>query len=45
MEPMRGRGLPIIRREMRAWNGTEPELINDTGGRFVRLRLRRHDEP
>ena len=40
MMEMRGRGLPIVRREMRAFNGTEPELINDAGGRFVRLRLR-----
>lgn len=39
MMEMRGRGLPIVRREMRAWNGTEPELINDIDGRFVRLRL------
>lgn len=39
MMEMRGRGLPIVRREMRAFNGTEPELINDTSGRFVRLRL------
>ncbi len=41
MMEMRGRGLPIIRREMRAFNNTEPELINDIDGRFVRLRLRR----
>lgn len=40
MMEMRGRGLPIVRREMRAWNGSEPELINDTDGRYVRLRLR-----
>ncbi len=41
MMEMRGRGLPIVRREMRAFNKTEPELINDVDGRFVRLRLRR----
>ena len=38
---LRGRGLPIIRQEMRAFNETEPQLFNDSGGRFVRLRLSR----
>jgi ATP-dependent DNA helicase RecG len=37
----RGRGLPVIRREMRAFNGTEPELCEDRDARFVRLTLRR----
>lgn len=41
MMEMRGRGLPIVRREMRRFNDTEPELINDLDGRFVRLRLKR----
>lgn len=35
----RGRGLPIIRREMREFNGTEPELANNREDRFVRLTL------
>lgn len=37
----RGRGLPIVRREMREFNGTEPELVNSTAGRYVRLTLKR----
>lgn len=37
----RGRGWPTMRRGMRAFNGTEPELVNnDTGGKFVRVTLR-----
>lgn len=37
----RGRGWPVMRRGMRAFNGTEPELVNnDTGGKFVRVTLR-----
>ena len=36
---LRGRGLPIIRREMREANGTEPRLVNNLDGRFVRLSL------
>lgn len=35
----RGRGLPIVRHEMRRFNDTEPELKNDVDGRSVRLRL------
>ncbi|MCP4657420.1 MAG: hypothetical protein GY856_18600 [bacterium] len=38
---LRGRGLPIIRKSMREFNGTEPELVNNTDGRFVRLILKR----
>ncbi len=38
---LRGRGLPIIRKSMREFNGTEPELVNNTDGRFVRLTLKR----
>ncbi|HKH48053.1 MAG TPA: ATP-binding protein [Thermoanaerobaculia bacterium] len=37
---VRGRGLPIIAREMREWNGTQPEMMSSTEGRFVRLTLR-----
>ncbi len=39
----RGRGLPIIRREMRTFNGTEPELVSDREARFVRLTMMRRD--
>jgi ATP-dependent DNA helicase RecG len=38
---LRGRGLPIIRTQMREFNGTEPELLNSRDGRYVRLTLRR----
>jgi ATP-dependent DNA helicase RecG len=47
----RGRGWPVMRRAMREFNGTEPELQHDVGGRFVRVTLRIdeagsvHDEP
>ncbi len=37
---LRGRGLPIIRHEMREANGTEPRLQNSLDGRYVRLSLR-----
>lgn len=37
----RGRGFPIIRREMAAFNGTVPELKNSREGRYVRVTLRR----
>ena len=33
----RGRGWLIMRREMRAFNGTEPDLVNDDRNRFVRV--------
>lgn len=36
----RGRGLPIIRREMQEFNGTNPELVDERDGRYVRLTLR-----
>jgi ATP-dependent DNA helicase RecG len=36
---LRGRGLPIIRQEMRQANGTEPRLENSRDGRYVRLSL------
>ena len=35
----RGRGWPIMRGEMRAFNGTEPELIHDERNKFVRVRF------
>jgi ATP-dependent DNA helicase RecG len=40
----RGRGLPVIRREMRAFNGTEPLLESSREERFVRLTLLRDSE-
>ena len=36
----RGRGWLIMRREMRAFNGTEPELMQDEGSKFVRVTFR-----
>ena len=33
----RGRGWPIMRREMRAFNGTEPDLTQDEHSKFVRV--------
>ena len=33
----RGRGWPIMRGEMRAFNGTEPDLIHDERNKFVRV--------
>ena len=33
----RGRGWLIMRREMRAFNGTEPELIHDERNKFVKV--------
>ena len=33
----RGRGWPVMRRVMREFNGTEPEILNDTHSRFVRV--------
>ena len=33
----RGRGWLIMRREMRAFNGTEPELMHDRLNKFVRV--------
>ena len=33
----RGTGWPMMRREMRKFNGTEPELIDDDA--FVRVRF------
>lgn len=38
---VRGRGLPIVRREMLASNGTVPILVSSVDGGYVRLTLRR----
>jgi ATP-dependent DNA helicase RecG len=35
----RGRGWPVMRRRMRAFNGTEPGLVQDLDGRFVRVTM------
>ena len=37
----RGRGWPLIRRAMREFNGTEPEIINEEREKFVRVTFRR----
>ena len=36
----RGRGWLLMRHAMRAFNNTEPELVNDEKGRFVRVTFR-----
>lgn len=36
----RGCGWWIMRREMRALNGSEPELVHHDDGRFVRVTFR-----
>ena len=36
----RGRGWLLMRRGMREFNGSEPELINETEGRFTRVTFR-----
>ena len=36
----RGRGWPVMRQAMREFNGTEPELVQDEGGKFVRVTFR-----
>ena len=36
----RGRGWPVIRHTMREFNGTDAELLQDAGGKFVRVTLR-----
>ena len=33
----RGRGWPLMRRTMRDFNGTEPSLLNEDRGKFVRV--------
>ena len=41
----RGLGWLRMRSEMRAFNGTEPELVNHEGGKFVRVTFRLQPEP
>ena len=36
----RGRGWPLMRRTMRDFNGTEPNLLNEDRGKFVRVTFR-----
>ena len=36
---LRGRGWPLMRRGMREFNGTEPELLNEAKNRYVRIRF------
>ena len=36
----RGRGWPVMRRAMREFNGTEPEIMQGDASKFVRLRFR-----
>ena len=36
----RGRGWPLMRRTMREFNGTEPEIVNEERGKFVRVTFR-----
>ena len=38
----RGRGWPLMRREMRDFNDTDPELVNSADGKFVRVTFRLH---
>ena len=45
MMEQRGRGWPKMRQGMRAFNDTEPELVNDEGGKFVRVTFRLAPEP
>ena len=33
----RGRGWPLMRRAMRDFNGTEPDIVNEENGKFVRV--------
>ena len=36
----RGRGWPLMRRTMREFNGTEPDILNEQRGKFVRVTFR-----
>ena len=36
----RGRGWPLMRRTMREFNGSEPEIVNEERGKFVRVTFR-----
>ena len=39
----RGRGWLLMRQAMKEFNGTEPQLVNDEDGRFVRVTFRLDD--
>ena len=41
----RGRGWPTMHRAMRAFNDTEPELVNDEEGKIVRVTFRLEPRP
>lgn len=36
----RGRGWPVMRRVMREFNGSEPEMVQDNGNKYVRVTFR-----
>ena len=40
----RGRGWPLMRRTMRDFNGTEPDILNEERGKFVRVTFRLNQE-
>jgi len=40
----RGRGWPLMRRTMREFNGTEPEIVNEEHGKFVRVTFHIHSD-
>lgn len=40
----RGRGWPVMRRAMLAFNDTEPEILNDRDGKIVRVTFRLNSE-
>ena len=40
----RGRGWPLMRRAMREFNGTEPEIVNDEREKFVRVTFRLEED-
>ena len=41
----RGRGWPVMRRAMLAFNDSEPEILNDRGDKIVRVTFRLNPEP
>ena len=41
----RGRGWLIMRREMQAFNNTDPELVQDERNRFVRVTFALAESP
>ncbi len=42
MMEQRGCGWPTMRRTMREFNDTEPELVDSDRGKFVRVTFRRN---